>query len=316
MKQLGLANHNYHDVYKKLPALGCRGMGADTGIFYSGLIGMLPFIEQGPLYDGIITQSNTGGGYGLPAPWSTADDVFHNNYWKVDIETFICPSEGAEPTNRGESPSLTSYKFCVGDDYHQNHGPPDWWGRDNRGVYQPERWVSFASITDGTSNTVMMGEVSIGTRSGRDLKGGVAVNQQAWDPAECTLRYDVVTKQLTGDVREEFRPPGGRAWDGRPYFVGFCTLIPPNGPSCQWGGVDGNEHLGTLSSNHPSGGHVVMSDGSVHFITDTIDGGDQTWGADSADLPLIENPTSESHYGVWGALGSRNGTERVPIDGI
>src|SRR5210317_1926650 len=48
MKQLGLANHNYHDVHNKLPALGMRGMGANTGIWYSGMISLLPFIEQAP----------------------------------------------------------------------------------------------------------------------------------------------------------------------------------------------------------------------------------------------------------------------------
>ena len=114
LKQLALANHNYHDVHNKLPALGMRGMGSNTGIRYSGLISLLPFIEQAPLYDGIMSRANIGAGFGLPSPWSTANDDFHNQYWKVDIASFKCPSEGGEPPDRRESPSLISYRFCVG----------------------------------------------------------------------------------------------------------------------------------------------------------------------------------------------------------
>ncbi len=310
LKQMALANHNYHDVHKKFPALGMRGMGSNTGIYYSGLISLLPFMEQKPLYDGIMAQANTGRGYGLPTPWSTSNSTFHNQYWKVDIPSFICPSEGGEPPDRGESPSLISYRFCVGDDYHQNHFRPNQSGRDNRGVFQIERWLPFAGIQDGTSNTVLMGESSIGVGGPRDLKGGVAVNMQDWNPAACQARYNVVTRQLEGDVRANFRPPGGRAWDGRPYFVGFATLVPPNGPTCHWGGVDGNEHMGTLSSNHPTGGHVAMGDGSVHFVTENIDAGNQT-------INDIDSPGNRpSPWGVWAALGSRAGTETVNIDAL
>ncbi|MFO7906639.1 MAG: DUF1559 domain-containing protein [Planctomycetota bacterium] len=304
LKQLALANHNYHDAHQSLPTMGVRGLGEGTGWVHSGYISLLPFIEQAPLHEGIMQRARPSGP-GLPTPWSTGNSDFHNSYWKVDIDTMICPSEGGEPPNRGESPSLISYRFCVGDDYHQNHFRPDQ-GRDNRGVFQVERWLSFASISDGTSNTVLLGESSIGVGGPADLKGGVALNMRDWNPAACQARYDPSTKQLTGDVRANFRPPGGRLWDGRPYFVGFSTLVPPNGPTCHWGGVDGNEHMGTLSSNHPSGGQVAMADGSVHFITESIDAGNQAHND-------VANPSGPSPYGVWGALGSRRGSESVSL---
>ncbi len=306
MKQLGLANHNYHDVHNKLPALGVAGMGQNTGITYSPFIGLLPYIEQTPLYDGMMSRARPS--IGLPSPWSTSNNAFNNRYWKVDIDTLICPSEGGDPPDRRESPSITSYRFSVGDDYHQNHFFPNWGGgRDNRGIYQRMRWMPLSGITDGTSNTVMMGEVSIGNHGPRHLKGGIAEWVTAWNPAACSARYDVVTQQLTGSVRANFRPPGGRAWDGRPYFTGLTTMVPPNGPSCNWGAGDWNEAMATLSSNHPSGAHTVMADGSVHFITDTIDSGDQT-------INDRNNRGGASPWGVWGALGSRNGEERVALD--
>ncbi len=306
LKQLGLANHNYHDIHNKLPALGMQGWGANTGIWYSGFISLLPFMEQGPLYDGMMLQARPGPG--LPAPWDTGNNTFLNTFWKKDVPNYLCPSEGGEPADRGESPSLLSYRFCTGDDYYQNHGPPEWWRGDNRGIYQPHRWMPFSGIRDGLSNTIMIGESSIGNSGPRDLKGGIAVNQRDWSPGACQARYDPLTRQLTGDVRANFRPPGGRAWDGRPYFVGFCTLVPPNGPSCHWGGVDGNEHMGTLSGNHPSGAQAVMADGSVHFFTESIDAGNQA-------IPDVESPNGPSPWGVWGAMGSRNGQENI-VDGI
>jgi prepilin-type processing-associated H-X9-DG protein len=131
----------------------------------------------------------------------------------------------------------------------------------------------------------------------------VAVSMQDWNPAACEARYDPVARRLTDPVRADFRPANGRAWDGRPYFVSFATMVGPNGPSCHWGGVDGNEHMGTASSRHPGGVQVAFGDGSVSFITETIDTGNQF-------IDDIENPGGRiSPYGVWGALGSRAGGE-------
>lgn len=160
------------------------------------------------------------------------------------------------------------------------------------------------SITDGTSQTVMMGEAVLGGNP-NDILGGVAVTMRAWDPNSCLLRIDPANRRLlTTPVRADFRPTGGRAMDGRPYFVGFATLIAPNGPTCHWGGVDGNEHMGTLSSYHPGGGQVSMADASVRFVSQTINTGNPTF----PDFPP-ENRGGPSPYGVWGAMGSRDGGE-------
>jgi prepilin-type processing-associated H-X9-DG protein len=197
-----------------------------------------------------------------------------------------------------------SYKVCVGDDYHQNHFRRDQ-NRVNRGIFQIERWNNMASITDGTSTTVLLGEVVCGGDR-YDVLGGVAVNMRAWNPAACLARIDPNNpRRLTDPVRAQFRPTGGRAFDGRPYFVGFATMVGPNGPSCHWGGVDGNEHMGTLSSRHPGGAHVALADGSTQFISESIDTGAQA-------IDDIQDPGSrQSPWGVWGALGSKSGGESV-----
>jgi hypothetical protein len=200
---------------------------------------------------------------------------------------------------------MMSYKACVGDDYHQNQFT-EAQGRDNRGIFQRHRWNGIQRILDGTSQTVMLGEAVLGGRAD-DVMGGVALNMTAWTPQGCLDRVNPTNrKKLTGLVRAEFRNPSGRAWDGRPYFAGFSTLLAPNGPSCHWSDPDNNEYMGTLSSYHPGGGQVAMADSSVRFINQTINTGNPA----TPDWPP-DNRTGPSPYGVWGALGSKDGSETV-----
>jgi prepilin-type N-terminal cleavage/methylation domain-containing protein/prepilin-type processing-associated H-X9-DG protein len=309
MKQLALAMHNYHDTFKNLPALGYIGVAPNPGIGagnqpYSWAMAVLKFVEQGPLSDRIMVQARPHGA-GLPTPWSMANNAWENTNWKTDLNFYICSSD-VRPSNRTESPALLSYKVCVGDDYHQNHFRPDQSGRDNRGVFQLCRWLNISGVTDGTANTIMLGEVVMGGAAD-DVKGGVALSMTSWSPAACLARIDPLNKKkITAPVRADFRPTGGRAWDGRPYFTAFATMVPPNGPTCHWGTVDGNEHMGTLSSYHPGGGQVAMADGSVTFISETINAGNQA----QDDVPT---PAGPSPYGVWGALGSRNGADQAQV---
>ncbi|HEX5105171.1 MAG TPA: DUF1559 domain-containing protein [Pirellulaceae bacterium] len=319
LKQHALSMHNYHDTYKVFPALGIRPEnnqgnfgGTNNGNWYGWLIATMPYIEQKPLYDNIMTRV-ADPTVSLPTAWynlNNNSDPWANQNWKFDLGVNMCPSS-PKPTIRTESPALLSYKVCVGDDYHQNHFLPiD--GRDNRGIFQMDRWIGMEAITDGTSQTVMMGECVMGGQP-TDVLGGVAVNVQQWSPQDCWNRVDPNNrKQLlaSAGVRADFRPTGGRALDGRPYYVGFATLVAPNGPTCHWGGVDGNEHEGTLSSFHPGGGQVAMADGHVQFISQTINAGNPTIPDDGAGWPS-NNRSGPSPYGVWGALGSKNGTEAI-----
>jgi hypothetical protein len=64
--------------------------------------------------------------------------------------------------------------------------------------------------------------------------------------------------------------------------------------------------MGALSSYHPGGGLVAFGDGRVTFISQTINVGVQS----TPDWPP-DNRSGPSPYGVWGALGSKNGGEAV-----
>ena len=92
--------------------------------------------------------------------------------------------------------------------------------------------------------------------------------------------------------------------------TGFLTQAPPNSAICQ---DDFRKIYGgniSASSQHPGGCHVVMADGAVKFITDSIESGNQASnspGYDDNQVLLTGNlmPGSQSPYGLWGALGTR-----------
>ena len=99
---------------------------------------------------------------------------------------------------------------------------------------------------------------------------------------------------------------GGRWADGRPPFSSVFTVIPPNGASCITGWNESGQALSTVGSRHQGGAHVLMTDGAVKFITDSIEAGDQTADPLRSGLP--------SPYGLWGLLGTRAAKEVVDFD--
>ncbi len=133
---------------------------------------------------------------------------------------------------------------------------------------------------------------------------------QAWDPASCLARVGMVNgrRQLTGAVREIWRPVSGRAWDGRPYFCGVTTMSAPNGPHCNWGGGDWNESMVPASSFHTGGAQAVwLTDRFSSFPKPSTP---VTKPLFSKAMLLVEMFGGPSNYGVWGALGTETVSQR------
>ncbi len=169
------------------------------------------------------------------------------------------------------------------------------------------RTTTFAEITDGTSNTIAFGERCIGAgpwnqASGGDAKARVSAPWGWGDAPILCLNRKAAGNQLGAFASNNM---AGRRWtDGRSSMSGFCTILAPNSPSCMPViDQDWNWGLYTGGSYHPGGCNVALCDGSVRFISETIDTG-------RVDLsPLASNSNLPSPYGVWGALGSKNGGE-------
>lgn len=304
MKQLGIALHNYHDTYKKFPYRqgGTGTTGGNSNLNNNnrlgGLVFLLPFVEQAPLYD----QISGGGGvsnYGTmgPAPWITTNWP----HWRATIPVFNCPSQ---PGINLDAIGDTNYAMCVGDSVAAITGTNT---TQNRGVFMRNISFGFRDVTDGTSNTIAYGEISNPTA--RDVRGGVAeatFTTSTNAPETCQAQRDPNKKNqyVTGVTVRTWR--GFRWTDGIVSASGFQTILPPNSPSCSQSAWDGSWGLYSAGSFHPGGVQVTLVDGAVRFIPETIDTGNQ-----QASDPGPSN--QESPYGVWGGLGTRSLGEQVQV---
>jgi prepilin-type N-terminal cleavage/methylation domain-containing protein len=292
LKQLGLAVHGYHDVHKKLPGGGRRGprSSLDRDSEWTGLIGMLPFMEQGPLYDLWSTpfQPNDGGYY--PVSWNA--NAPENTQ---QVEIFLCPSDSKPNSTNINGPiAHKNYHFCYGTTIANN------WNTESNGAFSANRvqagivkdiYYDLAAIRDGTSNTIAMGERSH-RPTNRRIIGNVAFNSTI-DPATC-LTYRNGRDYIAGVSLTSWS--SGELWAfGHPHWNIFNTVLPPNSPSCTnhpGDNLSNASGIFSATSLHPGGVQVLMCDASVTFIADTIN-----------------STGGPSGFGVWGALGTRDGGE-------
>jgi prepilin-type processing-associated H-X9-DG protein len=317
LKQWGLAIQNYADVYKAVPP---RRGGSDFPIASdparikanylrkSAFISMLAFIEQTARANQIASGGVSDNGSvvfvpGGPAAWytGTVGTTAYKPWYQQDPNA-ICPSDN--PITGGAA-GRNSYAFSLGDTMI-NHNSNN---VNMRGVFgAPQAVKKFASITDGTSNTIAMSE--------RIWSGdfGWRASTGSDDVRKGTAQYPSVNTSpgtCLSTAMGRFYAPGvqvkgrfGAIWtDGQAERVGFTTILGPNKPSCvndTNGNADSNGGTLSASSYHTGGVNANFMDGSVRFISDSIDTGN------TALPPVMSGP---SPYGVWGALGSLDGGE-------
>lgn len=307
LKQLGLALHNYHDVNKKFPTLHGGTVGTspwDNGNNgqLCGMVALTPYLEQQPLYDQISGPLTVGSitfpPFG-PAAWRTDYPPF-----RQQTPGLVCPSDtGFSTRNPASEQAYNNYMLSVGDHISNNA-----YDKPTRGPFAAQHYATFADISDGTSNTVGLAERSIYVKTG-GIRGDIAMNVGTTlhqNPTLCQATKGTDGMYRSGIPLHPEKVVGKRWADGRPAWNGVCTILPPNSPSClnndqswQWG-------IFSASSYHPGGANCVMMDGSVQFISETIDTGNLA-------LPQPGNRGGKSPYGVWGALGSVAGSEAVSL---
>ncbi|NNE00963.1 MAG: DUF1559 domain-containing protein [Pirellulaceae bacterium] len=300
LRQIGLGLHNYHAAYRHLPsAMGGSGSGPTprhgNALRLSGLIAVSPFIESQALWE-IVSNPSFHKGVNYPpmgpVPWDAAYPP-----WQEQIPTLRCPSE---PTKQ-KTFARTNYLFSVGDSVQNLHAMKR---QDIRGVFAPGHFTRFRDILDGLSNTIMMMETA-NARS--DYLAGQFVvgadSTKMLTPSDCA-------KQADPNRRLHYLPAlklsdlgrGGNWADGAAGYSLVHTILPPNSPSCAIGGTSHVDGFYSASSAHRGGCLVLMSDGAVGFVSDSIDVGDST----------KTTPTSisvQSPYGVLGAIGTRASLE-------
>jgi prepilin-type N-terminal cleavage/methylation domain-containing protein len=315
LHQLGLALHNYHDVYGMFVYGSTHpdpGAGSNTRpARYSGFVGLLPYIDQAPMFNQI------SGDQFSRVPWD-------GNYapWRTVIPGIQCPSDTDVQLEPGQTNA--NYMFCRGDsawDHNQWGGNPGGNGTPKRGLRGMftglgDNWlddtngrcVRIRDVSDGTSSTIAMSERVKAKGGNLVADGGTAINVGSNfrdnNPADCLNQIDPATDRYTGGVGHW----AGTRWpDGAPAFTGCTTVLGPNSASCTQGGWDGEDGIYEPFSKHEGGVFCLMGDGAVRFVSENIDNGDSS--APPPDRP--GGPLGPSPYGVWGALGSIAGGDIV-----
>lgn len=325
LKQLGLAMFNYHDTYNCLPMQLYNG---GCGPRQSAFIGMLPYLDQAPLYslaeNGGPTASVGGGPY-VGQCWVPWDGGHIVNVTK--IPALKCPSDG--DSNVAAPLASTNYGTCRGDTVWDH--TPEWNGNGGRGLRgmfiggnNPSGKHGVRDVTDGLSNTIAMSEMIVNKPGAITIKTGAISNafpqtSLRSNPAICFT--DLTTNGAPGQMNTPYNANGwgrGLRWtDGAPVYTGINTVLGPNKINC-WSnnGGDSGDGLYDPSSLHAGGVQALMGDGTVRFISENINTGNPTLtnppqssncGGNAGDCP----PAGPSVYGVWGALGSINGAEAV-----
>ncbi|SIO36137.1 prepilin-type N-terminal cleavage/methylation domain-containing protein/prepilin-type processing-associated H-X9-DG domain-containing protein [Singulisphaera sp. GP187] len=279
LKQFGLAIQNYNDGNGCIPPNSNNGPPAGVGPTndFSMKARVLPFLEQAPLYNALNMSYSTG---------SNENATVRN----TRLNVMVCPSDPNNPTN---TDGMTTYPNNIGV-IRQNgaaiDGPADKMGQSSDGPT-----ITLATITDGTSNTMIFSEW---------IMGKIGINSPGlWQV------YNAGIAEAGGTTPDQYRQaclqayaanPNGSVFTqkGKDWLLGACGwggcyshIMPPNQPACWYGTGSNTDHTIVGASSYHSGGvNCAMLDGSVKFVKSTV------------------------NKDVWRALATRAGGEIISAD--
>ncbi len=290
LKQISLATANYADVWGALPA------GVQFTFNYSTTshhVAILPFLEQAPLFNAVNFDW---------VIWSPANTTVMG----AKLGVYQCPSDpmgSMTDVYEGDLLFESGHSFfyygafdVAYTSYAGNAGSWYCHSRDlsrlaqSNGLFYRESATRLAEITDGLSNTIYYAEHAV------------------------SLLSDDTERIVEG-------PQWAGGWYGSTIFTSFYPINPRGKVDDEYGDGLCRAFIGAASSMHPGGANVSFVDGSVKFISDTID----SWPVDpSTATPLgvtrdnsgLFHLAPDTRFHVWQVLTTRAGNEVVSASGF
>jgi prepilin-type N-terminal cleavage/methylation domain-containing protein/prepilin-type processing-associated H-X9-DG protein len=291
MKQIGLGIHNYVSTHDTMPPGDQRVWSPTKSMIisngdFSAHVRLLPFMEQQALYNAANLN--------LPVLNDTAGEFANSTMSLTRLAVFLCPSATAPSytgTGLAAGPYTTAtvtgncYFASMGSsleyDATNSGGPPNGLFFFSGTANAPP--VRFAAVTDGLSNTIAFGEWKPGTGN----LALVSIPQDVFFAASTltpntsnmimsianTAKFQAWQASCLAGTRAPRTPTLGQFWAmGLPVLtLGNIILGPnPKSPNCAFTNSYNSGGMYTLSSFHSGGCNVVMGDGSVRFVKDSI----------------------------------------------
>ncbi len=227
LKQIGLALHNYNETHSVFPPAAVPN---SDGLSWQVLV--LPQLDLDTLYNKFEFGGHAGARYSSTVNLPLVQ--------KESVPAFLCPSGTEEKADDNTANYTTHYYGIMGPTgtnstsgvaYNENtsgsHG-----GFSREGLFQIYQSRKDRDIVDGTSNTLIVGEISWSDRNGK------ATRYRAWTRGGNLNDFMAPAKNLAQQINAD-----------------FTTLF--------------NDM--SFGSNHPGGAHFLLGDGGVQFLSENID---------------------------------------------
>jgi prepilin-type N-terminal cleavage/methylation domain-containing protein/prepilin-type processing-associated H-X9-DG protein len=285
LKQIGIALHNYHDVYGLLPPGRMRSLVDGQGRCFSAYAHLLPYLDAASLHQRIDFNYNP-------------EDAINSVPLDQTIPFFLCPSDQYRKLQT--IGAVHNYPLSSGTTFPLSPRNPG--GVKIDGVFFENSSIRFGDMIDGTSQTVCISE-TIKSEGGPSTWDGVSktngfVLTQGNDNSTTGPELTNYSTQCHGTGLLLNQTRGSRWLYGAPGHSMYNHIRTPNHfdidcrgglpHSIRWNAVwDRLSQDVAARSRHSGGVHALFADGHVSLINDSID-------------TLI-----------WRAVGSRNGSEAM-----